>query len=37
LALALDTEGRSCQVGSVAVVARFPVRRRRLEIDISGL
>jgi len=37
LALALDTEGRPCQVGSVAIVARFPVRRRRLEIDLGGL
>jgi hypothetical protein len=37
LALALDNEGRPCQVGSVAIVARFPVRRRRLEIDLGGL
>jgi len=37
LALALDNGGCPCQVGSVAIVARFPVRRRRLEIDLGGL
>jgi beta-galactosidase len=37
LALALDNGGRPCQMGSVAIVARFPVRRRRLEFDLGGL
>lgn len=35
LALALDTECRPCRIGEVAVLSRFPVRRRHLEIEVS--
>jgi hypothetical protein len=35
LALALDTEGRACHVGSIALAAQFPVRRRRLQIQLT--
>jgi hypothetical protein len=35
LALALDTEGRACHVGRIALAAQFPVRRRRLQIQLT--
>jgi hypothetical protein len=31
----MDTEGRACQVESVAILSRFPVHRRRLEITLG--
>lgn len=37
IALALDAEGQRCQVDSIGIVARFPVRRRRLEIELNAL
>jgi hypothetical protein len=35
LALAVDTEGRPCRLEAVSLAPQFPVRRRRLEIDLQ--